>query len=105
MKRIHANHDNKDRVLCITDIGKHTFYYRPVYTNQWIWLFSTKTCSVSISTFFHKYGRSDGLGFSLTLKELYRIKTSCNHKVSKVIERLPDQIEYVLRENEDECTA
>ena len=101
MKRIKMKHDNKDRIICISEERKnHTFYYQPAGTSEQIWLFTTKRFSHSVFVFFYKYGRClDGVGFSLTLKELYEFGNNHNPKISKIFERIPMQVEYVLREN------
>ena len=43
------------------------------------------------------------MGFSLTIKELYEFKEYHNHKLVALMERIPSQVEYVIRErSEDE---
>lgn len=102
MKKINKKHDNKDRIICVTDIGKHKFYYQPVGTKERFWLFDTKNFSGSVFAFFRKHGRNlDGIGFSMTIKELYEVGNGHNVKISKIMDRIPVQIEYVLRENEE----
>lgn len=72
MKKINMKHDNKDRIICVSDFGKHRFYYQPVGTRDRLWLFDTKNYSGSVFAFFRKYGRClDGIGFSMTVKEMY----------------------------------
>lgn len=59
MKKINTNHDNnKDRIICVSELGKHKFYYQPVGTRARFWLFDTKDFSGSVFAFFRKYGRS-----------------------------------------------
>lgn len=102
MKKINKKHDNKDRIICVSESGKHKFYYQPVGTKERFWLFETKNFSSSVFVFFRKYGRClDGIGFSMTVKEVYEINNNYNIKLSKILDRIPGQIEYVLRENED----
>lgn len=101
MRRICKKHDDKDRIICVTILGKHQFYYQPAGTKQRLWLFATKKCSNSITTFFDRYGRNqDGCGRSMTLKEMYDKGRIHNVKLEKLMERIPGQIEYVIRENE-----
>lgn len=102
MKKINMNHDNKDRIICVSDPGKHKFYYQPVGTKDRFWLFDTKNFSGSVFGFFRKNGRClDGIGFSITVKEMYEVGNTKNSKIAKIFDRIPGQIEYVLRENED----
>lgn len=103
MKRISMNHDNKDRIICVSDIGKHKFYYQPVGTKERLWLFDTKSFSGSVFAFFRKHGRNlEGIGFSMTIKELYEAGNGRNKKISKIMDRIPGQIEYVLREGNEQ---
>lgn len=41
MKKINKKHDNKDCIICVSEIGKHKFYYQPVGTKDRLWLFNT----------------------------------------------------------------
>lgn len=41
MKKINKKYDNKDRIICVSEIGKHKFYYQPVGTKDRLWLFNT----------------------------------------------------------------
>lgn len=100
MKKINAKHDNKDRVICVTVTGKHRFYYQPAGTRERIWLFDTKAFYGSVFGFFRKNGRNlEGTGFSMTIKELYEKGRKYEGKIGKQMERIPVQIDYVLREN------
>ena len=102
MKKINMKHDNKDRIICVSDFGKHRFYYQPVGTRDRLWLFDTKNYSGSVFAFFRKYGRClDGIGFSMTVKEMYEAGNNHNAKITKILDRIPGQVEYVLRENEE----
>lgn len=102
MKKINMKHDNKDRIICVSESGKHKFYYQPVGTKERLWLFDTKNFSGSVFAFFRKYGRClDGIGFSMTVKEMYEIGNNHNAKLTKILDRIPAQVEYVLREHED----
>ena len=100
MKKIKVKHNKKDRIICVTSAGKHDFYYVPVDTKERFWLLNTKDFSGSIFGFFRKNGRNmDGRGFSLTIKEIYEIGKSKNDKINKIMDRIPSQVEYVIREN------
>ena len=100
VKRINAKHHNGDRVICVTERDKHRFYYQPVGTSRRFWLFDTRRFSGSVFAFFRKNGRNMGdKGFGLTMKELYKISKSRNCKISKIMERISGQVEYVIREN------
>ena len=84
MKKINTNHDNKDRIICVSELGKHKFYYQPVGTKERFWLFDTKNFSGSVFAFFRKYGRClDGIGFSMTVRELH--EAGNGHKASEQI--------------------
>ena len=99
MKKINIKHDNKDRVICTSEDGKHKFYFRPAGTKERLWLFDTKNFSGSVFAFFRKYGRNlDDVGFSMTVKELYEVGNGRNVKIYKILDRIPAQVEYVLRE-------
>lgn len=99
MKKISMKHDNKDRIICVSETGRHKFYFQPVGTKERIWLFDTKNFSGSVFAFFRKYGRNlDDIGFSMTLGELYKVGNGNNVKINKILERIPTQIEYVLCE-------
>lgn len=64
-------HDNKDRIICVSESDKHRFYYQPVGTRARLWLFDTKNFSGSVFAFFRKYGRClDGIRFCFS-KEKY----------------------------------
>ena len=102
MKKINAKHDNKDRVICVSESGKHKFYYQPVGTRERYWLFDTKNFSGSVFVLFRKYGRCiDGIGYSMTVKEMYEIGNNHNAKLTKIFDRIPAQVEYVLRDREE----
>ena len=93
--------DNKDRIICVTVVGKHRFYYQPVNTKERMWLFDTKDFSGSVFGFFRKYGRNlEDVGFSLTIRELHDLGNNHNVKIAKILDRIPAQVEYVLHENE-----
>lgn len=104
MRKIKAKFDQNDRIVCISVPGKHQFLYQPAGTNEQIWLFDTKNYSGSIFNYFRTKGRNmSDMGFSLTIKELYEFKEYHNHKLTALMERIPGQVEYVIRErSEDE---
>lgn len=93
--------DNKDRIICVTVVGKHRFYYQPVNTKERMWLFDTNDFSGSVFGFFRKYGRNlEDVGFSLTIRELHSLSNNHNVKIAKILDRIPAQVEYVIRQNE-----
>lgn len=99
MKKIKANYDKKDRVVCVTERGRHEFYYQPAGSNERMLLFTTNEFSGSVFAYFRDNGRNmNGRGFSLTVRELYNFKLFHNKKLTKVINRIPVMIDYVLRE-------
>lgn len=102
MKKINMKHDNKDRIICVTETGKHKFYFQSAGTKERLWLFDTKDFSGSVFAFFCKYGRNlEDIGFSMTLRELYAAGNGHNVKINKVLERIPAQVDYVLRERDE----
>lgn len=102
MRKINMKHDNKDRIICVSESDKHRFYYQPVGTRARLWLFDTKNFSGSVFAFFRKYGRClDGVGFSMTVREIYEVGNGHNVKINKILDRIPAQAEYVLRERDE----
>lgn len=100
MKKIkNSSVNQKDRIVCVTVTGTHKFYYQSSKSGVQLYLFEKKS-SPSIFSFFKDYGvRLNGLGYSLTLKQIYEYRRMYrNHKIKEVFERLPGMIEYVLRE-------
>lgn len=98
MKKINAKCNQKDRVICVTEKCTHKFYYKPVDSKERILLFATKF-SLSVLEHFREKGRStDGNGYEMTLREFYKFKDFHNYKLSKLMERIPLMIEYVIRE-------
>lgn len=94
--------DNKDRIICVTVLDEHKFYYQPVGSKERIWLFDTKHFSGSVFGFFRKYGRNlEGVGFSLTIRELHSLSNNHNVKIAKILDRIPAQVEFILREREN----
>ncbi len=106
MRKIKARFDKNDRIVCISVPGKHQFFYQPAGTNERIWLFDTKDYSGSIFNYFRTKGRNmSERGFSLTIKEVYDFKAYHNRKLAALMERIPSQVEYVIRErSEDEVS-
>ena len=95
MKKLNTN--NKDRIVCVTVLGRHEFYYQPVATGERIWLFGVPF-SGSVWTYFRTKGRNlQGRGFSLTVKELYQFKDYKNPKLTHIMERIPVLINYTLK--------
>lgn len=100
MRKINAKYDNSDRVVCVSILGKHEFYYQPAGTRERIWLFDTKDFSGSIFDYFRDKGRNmNDRGFSLTIKELYEFKKYHDYKLATLMKRIPGQVEYVIREH------
>ena len=98
MKKINAKFSQKDRVICVTEQSKHKFYYRQVGSKEKLLLFSVNS-STSILDYFSRKGRmTDNNGYELTIRELYLFRDFHNYKLSKIMERIPGIIEYVIRE-------
>ncbi len=98
MKKINARHSDKDRIICKANSSKHEFFYQPVGSGESYWLFDMDF-SGSVFTYFRNKGIHAGEdGFSLTLKELHQFKDYHNFKVTHLIDRLPRQVEYVIKE-------
>ena len=101
MKKIKSNFDQKDRVVCVTEQGCHKFYYQPVGSKERILLFMTDEFSGSVFCYFRDHGRCLAhKGFSLTIKELYEFKSFHSKRLTKVINRIPIIIDYVLKDLE-----
>ena len=97
MRKIKAKHSNNDRIICVTDWGCHKFYYQPAGTKERICLFTSTGFSRAIFAFFRKNGRNlEGVGFSMTLKEIYERNNYRNPKISKIFDRIPKYVEAVL---------
>lgn len=100
MKKIHACINQKDRIICEAIPGALVFYYQPAGTKDRVQLFATEAFSGSVWAFFRDHGRNmNDRGFSLTIKQLYEFKEYRNAKLAHIINRIPAQVEYVLREN------
>lgn len=98
MKKIKKNFDQKDRVICVTEQDCHKFYYQPVGSKERILLFMTDEFSSSVFGYFRDHGRClADIGFSLTIKELYEFKSFHNKRLTKIINRIPIMVEYVLK--------
>lgn len=106
MKKIKHSINQKDRIVCVALPGKLEFYYQTFGNGKRMALFKGENdkaipFSGSVFKFFRENGRCfDGhSGFSLTLKELYSTKRSYyrNPKIAKVLDRIPRQIDAVLR--------
>lgn len=101
MKRIHFVHSDADRIVCCPDRNTQQFFYQPAGTSERYWLFETGF-SGSVFAYFRDCGRTaNGTGYSLTLRELHRFKKYNNPKLAKLVERIPGQIDYVLREKKE----
>lgn len=105
MKKINARINQKDRVICVTGEGFHSFYYQPSGTKERIPLFPVYEFSGSVFAFFRDKGRNmDGRGFSLTIKELYEFKRYKNKKLTTVVSRIPLMIDDSLKEHQRATT-
>ena len=108
MKKINAKFSQKDRVICVTEQGTHKFYYKPADSKERTLLFANDF-SRSVLDYFRNKGRAtDGNGYEITLRELYAFKDFRNHKLSKLMERIPLMIKYVIHEyltSEEKSTA
>lgn len=106
MKKINARINQKDRVICVTGEGFHSFYYQPSGTKDRIPLFPVYEFSGSVFAFFRDKGRNmEGRGFSLTIKELYEYKRYKNVKLTAVVNRIPVMINDALKERQMESTG
>lgn len=106
MKKINARINQKDRVICVTGEGFHSFYYQPSGTKDRIPLFPVYEFSGSVFAFFRDKGRNmEGRGFSLTIRELYEFKRYKNKKLTTVVSRIPLMIDDALRERQLESTG
>lgn len=97
MKKINTTNE-KDRTICFCCKGKIRFYYQQGGKGEQIWLFDIPY-SPSVRCFFRKHGRIiDSYGHSLTVGQIYSLKQKAytNAKVSRIFDRLPNAINYVL---------
>lgn len=98
MHKIKAPHDDKSRIVCVTGDGRHDFYYQPAGTKKRYWL-ARCPFDGSIFAYFRDKGRNmNDLGFSLTIRQLYRFRDYRRKKLARQITRLPQQVDYVIRE-------
>ena len=102
MKRINAQHDNRDRIVFVRAFGMQRLYYQPIGSSRREWLFDTTGFCGSLDRFAVKYGArlSDGSRF-ITIGQLYAIakfEHDSYNKVGKVLARIPGQVTYVIRE-------
>lgn len=118
MKKINAKFSQKDRVICVTEQdthkfcaakqGTHKFYYKLAGSKERTLLFASDF-SPSVLDYFRSKGReTDENEYEITLRELYAFKNFRNHKLSKLMERIPMMIEYVIHEyltSEEKSTA
>lgn len=98
MRKIRFPHDNMDRIVCVATDGHHDFYYQPAGSKERYWL-SGYDFGGSVFDHFRSRGRNmEGLGFSLTIREFYAFHKWGNVKLSHQMERIPGQVDYVIRE-------
>ena len=99
MRRIYSYHSNKDRIVCEATMEKLHFYYQSARTHNKYWLFDSETFSGSVFSYFRDRGRAiDENSYSLTVGELYRFNKYYNPKLSKTINRIPAQVDYIICE-------
>ena len=100
MKRIRAKHDNKDRIIYFSRGKQHRLYYRPVRSRQECWLFDIDdTKAPALFHFFRRNGLAiDDYSFSMTLGEIHSLRCVHNYRIQTVIERIPGQVDYAIRE-------
>lgn len=101
MKKIKSQVNPKDRVVCVTVIGAHKFYFEPYKSHKRLFLFETEDFSGSVFAYFRDNGRCMGeRGFSLTIKELYEDrKMYRNPKVGKIFDMLPGKLDKAISKN------
>ena len=92
MRKIKGNIKKSSRVTIVRNADNINFYYQDNWGRERDYLYSMKY-SPSVMNYFGKNGK--------TIDELYQFKKWNNHKLSKLIERLPKVIEYVIKERED----
>ena len=100
MKKINACINQKDRIVCEAILGALVFYYQPAGTKDRVQLFKTDAFSGSVWAYFRDHGRNmNDRGISITIKQLYMFKEYRNAKLAHIINRIPAQVEYVIREH------
>lgn len=99
MKKIHADLDQKDRVVCETARDSHAFYYQPARSNSRTLLFTTPYFSGSVFAYFRDKGtQQNERGFSLTVGQLYSYRQYSNIRLAHTIDHIAIMLDYVLRE-------
>ena len=94
MKKMHAN--SKDRIICVTTIDQHEFFFQPYKSNRRIFLFRTQDFFGSVFAHFREKGRAMPVrGWGLTCGELYKFNKR-NVKLTKIMETIADQVNYVI---------
>lgn len=99
MKRIKSLvRSNKDRIICVAGEDRMDYYYQPEGGKKRYWL-NGSSFRGSVFSYFRQKGRNmEGIGFSLTLGQLYRFKEYQNPVLTKLLERLPGMVDYVIAE-------
>ena len=97
MRKIHAKHDNKDRIICAGEPGKIVFFYQPVGSKKLHWLLETAFCPSVFAVFRDKGRLVEGKKYGLTIGELHRLRNPHNPKLEKILERIPMELDYVIR--------
>lgn len=105
MKKIHPAHNNKDRIVFVSEHNVHRYFYQPAGSSKKYWLMDTPA-SISVYHYFRDHGRHiRDESYSMTMGELHRFDAYYNFKLCKLMERLPAQINYVLQELAEKADA
>lgn len=94
MQKMNVN--SKDRIICVTNIDRHEFFYQPYKSNNRIFLFRTRKFFGSVFAHFRKKGRAMPVrGWALTCGELYKFNKR-NVKLTKIMETIAEQVNDVV---------
>ena len=89
--------NDKDRIFYVAGEGIQDLYYQPAGTKRRYWL-SGGSFHGSVFAYFRQKGRNEGVAFSLTLRQLYQFKDYQNPVLTKLVERIPGMVDYVIAE-------
>lgn len=102
MRKINAAFDPKDRIICTSAYGGHSFYYQPAGSGKPVCLFSIDKHSSSIYHYFRDKGIGNNRdGYSLTIAQLYDFDHYYNERLSLLMNRIPGMIAYIIKEQYD----
>lgn len=102
MKKIKADVNQKDRIILVSVEGGHRFYYQPAGSAERVYLFERSDFSGSLFGYFRERGKKDRIfGYSLTIKEIYEFKSYDNPRLTKIMNRIPIMIDYVINEQKE----